>query len=114
MDITRIIVETQNAYIPVKISEIIMAESDFKTCVIYTAAGARHPLGMSLKKLEEILGTKEFIRASRQWLVRLDMIDYIEKSFLSKSCLVLKDSAGPGRIEVSNDRLKAILEALEA
>lgn len=108
----RILVETHEAWIPIEFGEIVLGESDFKKCIIHTWDGGRYSLEMSLKKLEEILSEEDFIRVSRQWLVRGSAIAAVEKPLGSKTNVVLKEGLGMRKIEISADKYRYVLSAL--
>lgn len=108
----RILAETHDAFIPIEFSEIVLGESDFKKCIIHTWEGSRFSMEMSLKKLEEILQDEDFIRVSRQWLVRASAIAAITKPLGGKSQVILKPGLSPDSIEISADKYHYILSAL--
>lgn len=106
-----IMIETGDSIIPVRIDDIMLAASSFKLSEIYLRDGQRYPCDLNLKKLEEILGEDDFVRASRQWIVRKDAIQSIVKLTTSKYKIVLKPGCAVHEIETVKDRVDRIISS---
>lgn len=103
-----IMIETGDSIIPVRIDDIMLAASSFKLSEIYLRDGQRYPCDLNLKKLEELFGD-DFVRASRQWIVRKDAIQSIVKLTTSKYKIVLKPGNAVREIETVKDRVDRII-----
>jgi len=109
--LTRLLIEKSDALIPVNISDIVFIESDFKASRIYTADGQKYPCSMNLKKLEEILDPEMFVRVSRQWILKVDLISQIQKNHFGKYKLTIKPGYELSEVEVSKDRIDKIVSS---
>lgn len=71
--ISRLFVRTGGNLVPLLISEVAWFQADSDYVIAHTAR-ARHPLSLSLNRLEERLDPKRFVRVHRAHIVNLDHV----------------------------------------
>jgi two-component system, LytTR family, response regulator len=71
--ISRLFVRTGGNLVPLLITEVAWFEADSDYVIAHTAR-ARHPLTLSLSRLEERLDPKRFVRVHRAHIVNLDHV----------------------------------------
>lgn len=109
---SRIVIESENSYIPIEVKDIAMIETDFKSSVVYMKDGKRFPCSMNLKKFESTLDPSKFIRVSRQCIANVDAIQSISKSVIGKPKIILKPNCAITEIEISKDKVDKIIDSL--
>ncbi len=103
---TRLLAHRGDDLVPLPVDQVAWFVSEDKVTVAVDRAGARHLLAESLATLETLVGTAEFFRANRQYLVRGSAVARLRPAAKGRLALVLSPPA-PGDVTVSQEQAAA-------
>lgn len=106
--LNRLLVNVGARSIVVPLEDVTWIRAD-DYCATVFAAGKSYVLRESLNELERRLDAREFIRAHRSAIVRVDAVQAIERSSTGAMHCVLRDGT---RVPVSRSRREAVTSAL--
>jgi two-component system LytT family response regulator len=87
----RLAVKADGRYVFLRFDEIIWVEAADNYVVIHTSSGERLMPRDTLTSIEERLGPKQFTRANRSALVRIDQVKELQPSAQGDYTILLRD-----------------------
>ena len=88
-----IFLKQQYEIVRINLNDLIFVKSNLNNVTFQTSQNSFH-VASSIKLVENKLSRKGFYRISRSHIIKIDKIDYIEKSFLKIGNLDIKIGAG--------------------
>lgn len=106
----RILISNKDSYGYISSDEVAWFKSEDKCQFLFTTSGARHITTFaSLNDIEEILPADQFFRVSRSFLVNINAIQHVKKSFNYKLYIVVKAGEQTDKIIISVAKKKEFL-----